>query len=118
MVAGTPMQPGVALLGEAARPGRIHLCSLVPRLDDERYHAGGLVPDFQWRDPTPAENAVLRTRDVAAGPLGFLAVVTPPADLVAPLIEAAARIPNGTPQLQIDAAIREVALERIMAEVG
>lgn len=118
MVAGTPMQPGVALLGEAARPGRIHLCNLVPRLDDERYHAGGLVPDFQWRDPTAAENAVLRTRDVAAGPLGFLAVVTPPADLVAPLIEAAARIPNGTPQLQIDTAIREVALERIMAEVG
>lgn len=118
MVAGTPMQPGVALLGEAAAPGRIHVCNLVPRLDDARYHKGGLVPDFQWRAPTPVENAVLRTRDVAAGPLGFLAIVTPPADLVAPLIEAAGRIENGAPPAQIETALRQAGLESIVARVG
>jgi len=116
--AETPLRPGVALLGEAAAAGRIHFCNLVPRLGDPGYHEGGLVPDFQWRDPTPAEDAVLRTRDVAAGPLGFLAVVAPPAELIAPLMEAAQGIERETPPIQVDAAVRAAGLEPIMARVG
>lgn len=117
-VSQTPVQPGVALLGEAARPGRIHVCKLIPRHDDPGYHKGGLVPDFEWRAPTPAEDAMLRTRDVAAGPLGFISIVQPPPDLIAPLLTTAQAVADDTPWIEIDPALREAGLESIMSRIG
>lgn len=112
------MLAGVSLAGLAREPGRVLLSPLQPVHGDPAYHDGALVPTGAWREPDSREAAALRTRDLGAGPLGFIAVVRPPEDIVGALMQSVAGLEADAPWVDVDTRLRDAGLEERLMAMG